>query len=224
VDDKGFLRRDKIRYDASEQLGLATFRNWTIQNDPRTPEERYDFMSDRSRDVDNGPGDKRFLMATGPFTMRPGDTARIVIGIAFAYGKSTFPNGTWQDMEKLLQLNRFAQTVYDSVYTVAATGGVETEPVRSNASLKLGRSYPVPAGAAVGSERATIEYSIAQNSDIAFAIIDGEGRQMEHRSLGNVMAGEHVVSVDVSALPAGVYHYELRTAAERVTGELVVLR
>jgi hypothetical protein len=224
VDDEGLLRRDKIRYDAAEQLGLQTFHNWTIQTDPRTPEERYDFMADRSRDVDTGPGDKRFLMATGPFTMRPGDTARVVVGIAFAYGVGTVPNGTWQDMAKLLQLNRFAQTVYDSVYTVSPSGSVGAEAADRNTSLKLGRSYPVPAGAAVGSERATIEYSIAESADIMLTIIDAEGGQVECRSLGNVMAGEHSIVVDVSALPAGVYHYELHTAAERVTGELVVLR
>jgi hypothetical protein len=114
VDSLNFVRTDKRVYSGPEQLGLKTFRNWTIQNDPRTPEERYDFMADPARDIDTGPGDKRFLMSTGPFNLRPGDTARVVVGIMFAYGASTPPTGTPQDMRQLLELDNFAQGVYDN--------------------------------------------------------------------------------------------------------------
>lgn len=113
VDAESFIRRDKRVYTEDEQIGLTTFQNWVIADDPKTPTERYDFMAAGDRDLDDAAGDKRFLMSTGPFNMAPGDTARVVVGIMFAYGKGGVPNGTWDDMEKILAVDRFAQQVYD---------------------------------------------------------------------------------------------------------------
>lgn len=118
VDRRGFIRRDKKSFDNDEQLGLHTLRNWIIDIDPRTPQDRYEFMAGDNgtpvRDGDNLAGDKRFLMSTGPFNMVPGDTARVVIGILIAPAKSANPDGTWEDMDSLIKLDLFAQKVYDN--------------------------------------------------------------------------------------------------------------
>jgi len=115
VDDMGFIRKDRRVYAESEQVGLQVFQNWPIDEDPSTPEERYRFISDRTqRDIDIGPGDRRFLMSTGPFNMAPGDTARVVVGLLFAYGKSNVPTGLEADRENLWKLDTFAQGVYDN--------------------------------------------------------------------------------------------------------------
>lgn len=113
VDGAGFIRKDKKFYTQEEQLGMATLRNWVIDIDPKTPEERYDFMATKTLDDDNGPGDKRFLMATGPFSMLPGDTARIVVAILIAPSKANTPTGEWEDFDSLRTLDLFAQKVYD---------------------------------------------------------------------------------------------------------------
>jgi hypothetical protein len=105
-------------HNIGEQIGLTTFRNWTIDVDPSGGPARYDFMASGVRDADNGPGDKRLLMATGPFTMNPGDTARTVLCIMLAPGR-----GSWNDppdvqgshyLDSLVALDKFAQTVYDN--------------------------------------------------------------------------------------------------------------
>lgn len=115
VDSTGFIRKDKRVFTGPEQVGLSVYQNWPIQEDPSTPEQRYDFISDRTqRDVDIGPGDRRFLMSTGPFNMAPGDTARVVVGILFALGKSGVTTGQEADMGNLWQLDTFAQGVYDN--------------------------------------------------------------------------------------------------------------
>lgn len=115
VDDQGFIRKDKPFYPESDQVGLSVFQNWPIEEDPSTPEQRYEFISDRTqRDVDNGPGDRRFLMSTGPFNMRPGDTARVVVGIIFANPtRGKVATGAEDDMHDLFKLDTFAQRVYD---------------------------------------------------------------------------------------------------------------
>lgn len=114
VDVNNFIRRDKTYYTLAEQLGLRTFRNWVIDIDPKTPIERYDFMASGARDGDTGPGDKRFLMATGPFNMRPGDTARVVVGTIFALPVKEEADGTQEDLVNLVRRTRFAQRVYDN--------------------------------------------------------------------------------------------------------------
>lgn len=119
VDSLGNIRRDKRVFDVKEQIGLTTFRSWLISEDPKKSYERYDFLSSGRRDQDPGPGDKRFLMATGPFNMRPGDTARTVIGVMFAYGlnPNQAPTGTTADMRNLIAIDTFAQRVYDDNFS-----------------------------------------------------------------------------------------------------------
>ncbi|HVK38893.1 MAG TPA: hypothetical protein VNA88_10200 [Candidatus Kapabacteria bacterium] len=115
VDATGRVRSDKRVFTEAEQVGLTTFQNWRIEEDPTASGERYEFMAAGDRDGDDAAGDKRFLMATGPFTLAPGDTARVVVGLVFAWAQSGgTPTGTWDDLEKLLRVDEFAQTVYNN--------------------------------------------------------------------------------------------------------------
>ena len=115
VDADKFLRKDKQQFPVSEQLGLQTMRNWPITEDPIENEDRYNFISQGRRDGDLGPGDRRLMMATGPFHMRPCDSARIVIGIVLASTtKGQDADGTIEDMAELIRKVQFAQFVYDN--------------------------------------------------------------------------------------------------------------
>jgi len=78
----------------------------------------YDFISYHGLGGHDGPGtnpdDMRYLMATGPFNMRPGDTSRTVVGIVLAAtGKGGDADGTVEDLAELLRKVEFAQRVYD---------------------------------------------------------------------------------------------------------------
>lgn len=111
----GTIRRDKKFYANNEQLGLKTFRNWTIDVDPPDNVTRYDFIAAGVKDGDSEAGDKRFLMATGPFTFLPGDTARTVVGIIFAMpAKGGDADGTTEDLAEMVRKDKFAQQVYDN--------------------------------------------------------------------------------------------------------------
>jgi len=106
-----------VQRRVGEQIGLTTFRNWVIENDPPNGPARYDFMAAGVRDGDNGPGDKRLLMATGPFTMAPNDTARVVVCALIAPGKGNPIQGDVQTngyLDSLINLDIFAQSVYDN--------------------------------------------------------------------------------------------------------------
>ena len=117
-DSINVFRATGIKRKIGEQIGLTTFRNWTIDVDPANGPARYDFMASGARDGDNGPGDKRFLMATGPFRMLPGDTARVILCIMIAPGI-----GAWNAppdvmnsgyLDSLVSLDKFAQNVFET--------------------------------------------------------------------------------------------------------------
>lgn len=111
----GKIRKDKRFYDNSEQLGLQTFRNWPIAEDPLTNERRYDFVSAKLKDGQGEPGDKRFMMASGPFDVVPGDSVRTVVGIILAKtSKGGDADGSIEDMRDLIRIDSFAQIVYDN--------------------------------------------------------------------------------------------------------------
>lgn len=124
--EEGFIRHDKRYYETIEQLGLVSFRNWNIEQDKKNDQEWYDFMSEIGdngyiRDGDFGPGDKRFMMATGPFSMRPKDTVRVVVGIILAQpAVRREADGSEEDVKNLLKRDRFAQQVYDNNFRAPA--------------------------------------------------------------------------------------------------------
>ncbi|MFP4528175.1 MAG: hypothetical protein ACLFQX_06470 [Candidatus Kapaibacterium sp.] len=118
--DLDFVRKDKKVFTNEEQLGLVTVRNWNISDDISEDEGRYNFISSRERDKDDGPGDKRFMMSTGPFHMRPAvngvpqDTVRTVVGIILANtAVLDEADGSCADIAELIRKDKFAQTVYD---------------------------------------------------------------------------------------------------------------
>lgn len=123
---EGFVRKDKAYYETKEQLGLISFRNWNIEQDKKDDQEFYDFMSEIGdngyiRDGDEGPGDKRFMMATGPFSMLPKDTVRVVVGILIALPSvQREADGSDADVAGLVKLDMFAQSVYDNNFRAPA--------------------------------------------------------------------------------------------------------
>lgn len=120
--------------------GLKTFRNWVIENDPTDDGGRYDFMTLGVKEGDNGPGDKRFLMATGPFDMYPGDTARVVVGLIMARTASGGDaTGSVEDARELVRTDKFAQRVYDDNFRTPVPpdrANVTWEPLNNGTIVK----------------------------------------------------------------------------------------
>lgn len=111
----GFLRKDARSFENRYQLGLKTFRNWPIDDDKTDDDPRYLYMSSGIRDGKSLPGDIRILMATGPFTMLPQDTVRIIVGLILARPSiKEEADGTIEDLAELVRKDKFAQSVYDN--------------------------------------------------------------------------------------------------------------
>ncbi len=99
--------------DDGKELGMVSFNKYINGTDPRTFQESWNYMRglDLHGDVlidpttgeptkyfvpgdpventgwlDSDPADRRFMLNTGPFTMEPGDTQEVVVGIIVAQG------------------------------------------------------------------------------------------------------------------------------------------
>jgi len=118
--------------DSGQQIGMTTFNYFTLQTDPVNKEERYQELAGYdhlSFDPNNteasyspfptwgegtagypgqsepavNAGDKRFVMASGPFTLKNDSTANVVVAVMVA-----------RDVNELLDKALTAQTVYDA--------------------------------------------------------------------------------------------------------------
>lgn len=97
-----YLRKDKYLFDIKEQIGLKSARSWTIQEDVKTTDKRYDFISTNIKDKDEGPGDRRLLLGTGPFNLLPGETAKVSYLIALEWAVRDDADGSDLDMQNLI--------------------------------------------------------------------------------------------------------------------------
>ncbi len=57
----------------------------------------------------NSPGDRNFLMSTGPFTMNPGDLQEITLSIVYGRGSDN-----WDSVQALRDADRVAQAAFDA--------------------------------------------------------------------------------------------------------------
>jgi hypothetical protein len=94
------------------QLGLVTFRDWIILNDPSTEDLRYNFVSAGTKDGIGIVQDQRLLLGTGPFTLPPGKSVETVVGIAIAQVDN---NSYKKNFGALLLLMDFAHQVFGEV-------------------------------------------------------------------------------------------------------------
>ncbi len=198
ISPQGFLRGDQLKYERSDQLGLVTFRNWTMENDPFDDGSRYDFISSAALNGDNGPGDKRFLMATGPFHLLPGQTVKVVVALLFAPGsKGGDADGSTEDMAGLAELARKARLKYEEDFPAGVVG--VREQAASEGVLSVHSVYPNPASAL-----SHMEFTLGTAADAAVDIVDITGRVvLSHRR--QLPAGTHVADIRAGDLQPGVY-------------------
>lgn len=219
VGTDGFLRHDKQFFTHDEQLGLKTFRNWIIENDPTTDEARYDFISSNVRDGDSGPGDKRFLMATGPFNLLPGEKARVAVALVFAAGaKGGECDGSTEDLANLAGLTslvreRYDATVASGVLTRVAETGELAQP-----GIQIDRVFPNPASA-----RMNVEFVLPVAGETTIEIVDVMGRTV-HSMRGPLSVGSQVLTLDASAFEPGVYYCRITSAGATATTMVSIVR
>ncbi len=214
----------------NNQLGLVTFRDWIILNDPPNAPLRYSFVSNGEKDVFNGVyQDQRILMATGPFTLLPGQSVEATVALTFAHVSDTSYK---QNFGALLLLTDLAHHVFGEVDS-NNTGGstnyfVNNFQVAQQSSVKIGSTlsgltmnepYPNPF-----STNCTISYRNPVAGTASAILTDVLGRTVRSLSLGEVSVGEHTFTIAGADLPAGDYHITLTVGSETSSQMTVHLR
>ena len=158
------------------------------------------------------PGDRRIILASGPFTMVVGDTQEIVSAIIGGLGRD------YLHSIQMLKFNSAAvQRWYDS------TAGIVTSVSGSNEELPhsfvLGQNYPNPFNPST-----TIDYLISGRRHVTMKIYDVLGRELETLVNDVKEPGRYTVTWNAIARASGVYYYQLKAGEFVQTKKLVLLR
>ncbi len=94
---------------------------------------------------------------------------------------------------------------------------VGVEQLADMNGINLFQNMPNPAN-----NNTTIRYSLAQPMDVAFEVIDLQGRVVATKDMGTVPSGEHQVELSTSDLANGIYTYTLIANNVRLTKQMIV--
>ena len=219
VDAEGFVDESRRALFRSSD-DVHTFINWIVDIDPGNHEERYDFMAEERRDRDNGPGDKRILMGSKPFNMRPGDKAHFAI--AFAVLEGITPDGTLEVKGDKVQageipaLEELAATLHKEYYETSFL----TSSVNHLEEVESGlRIWPNPAG-----DETTVRIDLSERSDVSLHIVDNLGRTVRTFVHSNEEPGERTFHLDLDNLESGSYLLSIDAGNEHRTARLNLVR
>ena len=218
VDEEDFLFKRGESTGEIDRRRIRAFRLWGLESDPKTPEARYEFLSLQARDADNGERDIRTLMSTGPFNMRPGDTAQVAYALLFALPLVPNRELQWEDLDVLITLDRTVQQWWDGRLLVSGVG--PDAPIDASAPRAIG-IYPNPVGP---TSSATILYDLPVAARAELRLYDPIGRLVERRDLGYGQGAGRSLRLDCAGLSAGAYTYEIRTEQGTARGSMMVLR
>ncbi len=218
VDQDRFLRSDKQRFTPEEQLGLTTFRNWSFGDDPESDEDRYDYMAAGVIDAQSEVGDKRFLLSTGPFNLRPGESASIVYTMAMAApataeGQATAPTGTSEDAAGIVALVKEVRRYYNNQFTT----DVSIDPQNPEA-LELAL-FPNPLA-----EQGSLRIRSASAGMARMEVIGLLGQSVVPIQQIQLRPGFTTMALDVAALPAGSYFCRVSTHESSVMTAFAIVK
>ena len=94
--------------------------------------------------------------------------------------------------------------------------GTPTVSVHDVAAASQLNAYPNPA-----SDRVMLQYTLAESADVEVVVTDMAGRTLLRRTEGSQQGGSHLMELDLSALPAGMYLCHLHTTAGSTSIKLV---
>ena len=171
----------------------------------------------------NTPGDRRLVLASGPFDFNPGDTLTTTLAIIWSQSAN--------------RLASVAKLRFDAINARAALGNLSTLDTRQcptvpltdttlpteqpTGYLRLDSAYPnpLPAGTV-----ARIQYEVPQTGAMSLVVYDVLGREVATLASGMQEAGVYTASVSTEGWAAGVYLYRLEAAGVSATRLLTVVR
>lgn len=112
----------------------------------------------------------------------------------------------------------YGATQFEAVDVDVYLSQANSISIEENVSeAKLFQNYPNPA-----IDATTIKYSLANQAQVSFEIIDITGKKVMSISEGNKTIGTHTIELNTDKLNAGVYFYSLIVNGNRITKKMIV--
>jgi hypothetical protein len=143
-------------------------------------------------------GDRRHVMASGSFTMAPGDTQEVVVAIIIAIGENNLDSIT-----KLKEKSSEVQNYYCSNIVTNIKKFPNIFPI----SYELKQNYPNPFN-----QSTVISYHLPANSDVELTVYDVLGQKVVNIVNEKQNIGKYEINFDAVNLTSGVYFYRLKVS------------
>ena len=168
--------------------------------------------------IQQGPGDRRLGLSTGPITMAPGDTQVVVIA---EIAGGAVSGVSYLDAITLVKYySQIAQEFYDSAFPipVAVVNGTDLPLI-----FELSQNYPNPFNPST-----KIRYSVPQTSKVVIKVFDLLGNEIETLVNEEKPAGTYELTwyaeSAAGGLPSGVYFYQLQTNEFMETKKMLMIK
>ncbi len=154
----------------------------------------------------DGPGDRRIMMVTGPFNLKLGDTAEVVIALAGGIG-----NNHLASVSYMKQNASYASLLFNAFVSAMTSGQVLTPNNPPHQKIPEGpnnyilrQNYPNPFNSAT-----VISYSLAKSAHVKLIVYDVLGRIVKTLVDEYKVAGNYEAVFNAESLPSGVYFYKI---------------
>ena len=177
------------------------------------------------------PGDRRAGLATGPFTIQPGDTQEVVIATIAAIGSNNL-----QSITELKAYDLIAKEKYKNFFDIST--GVEDEYLINPVEFELSQNYPNPFNPST-----VIGYQLPVSGNVSLKVYDVLGNEVATLVNEELASGEYEVEFSakggsasggnaslgssfqvVRNLASGIYFYQLRYGDFIQTKKMILLK
>ena len=160
------------------------------------------------------PGNRRLTMSSGSFTMAPGDTQEVVIGIVVGRGTSNLNSIT-----ELKRKTKLVQLVYDSDFSFDPVSVKDDSKNFTTTEFSLSQNYSNPFN-----PNTTISYGIANPGLVSVKIFNILGEEIALLVNEYKNSGSYSVNFDASKLSSGIYFYTMSSVNFVSTKKMIVLK
>ena len=188
--------------------------HWFFSGDPVTSE----FWSEMNADglgTRIEPGDRRWFISSGPFSLGAGEDTDFTFAIVWALGKDR--------LDSVSRLRKVADRVRKAfeigAWNIPILIPEDLVPAAPNLSAALGHNYPEPF-----SEKTTIGYRVPDFAFVRLLILDVLGREVSVLVREPQSAGEYSVTFDGTDLPSGVYFYRIEMDHASATRSMMLVK
>jgi hypothetical protein len=158
------------------------------------------------------PGDRRFLLSTGPFAMAPLDSQEIVTAIMIVKGE------TLMDGIRALKLyQEYIKIVFDSNFDPGSFNSLFDPSLPQNYELK--QNYPNPFNPAT-----TISYFLPFGGLVELNIYNLQGQKIQELVNQWQSAGHYSLTWDGTNFSSGIYFFQIKTSDFTQTRKMILIK